>query len=104
MQTSRKSVVITSNYSPTISTLYDIGKIFVNTDSNITIKLPTADDDLDVYIKNLGNGVTTVNRTLGTPVTTRDNRKFDGYDSVLIYKNQTYLISYVKDLDSYQVL
>lgn len=102
MQSIRKSKVITADYTVE---LYEYGKIFVNTDNDVTITIPTPDDDFDVYIKNIGNGTTTVNKVNGVPTATRANRKFDtDFTGIYIYKNETYLISYVKDLDSYQVL
>jgi hypothetical protein len=101
MNTIRKSKVITGDYT---LELYDYGKIFVNTDNDVTITLPTPDNDLDVYVKNLGTGTTTVNKVNGAPTATRANRKIDGDNSVTISENVCLLISYVKDLDKFLVI
>ena len=101
MQTSRKSKVITSSYT---LELYDIGKIFVNTNNDVTITIPTPDDDLDIYIKNMGVGVTTVSRTNGIPLATRSTRLIDGSSSVIVPTDVCLLISYVKDLDRFLIL
>ena len=101
MQTIRKSKVITSDYTVL---LYDVGKLFVNTDNNVTITIPTPADDYDIYIKNLGSGTVTVNKTNGIPVTTRANRLFDDNTGIEINPFDCYLISYVKELDVYFIL
>lgn len=101
MQSIRKSKVITTDYT---LELYDYGKIFVNTDNNVTITIPTPDDDLDVYVKNLGSGIVTVNKINGTPIATRTTRLFDESTGIEINSLDCYLISYVKDLDAYFIL
>lgn len=101
MQTTRKSKVITSDYT---LELYNYGKLFVNTNSDVTITLPTPDDDLDIYIKNLGTGTTTVNKTNGVPTATRATRLIDGSASVTIPTDVCLLISYVKDLDRFLII
>ena len=101
MQTARKSKVITTDYT---LELYDIAKIFVNTNNNVTITLPTPANDLDVYIKNMGTGVTTVQKTNGIPLSSRSNRLIDGSGSVTLSKDICLLISYVNDLDKFMIL
>ena len=101
MQTTRKSKVITSSYT---LELYDYGKLFVNTNSDVTVTLPTPDDDLDIYIKNLGTGTVTVEKTNGIPTATRSNRKIDGANYVEVYQNDCYLLSYVKELDAFYII
>lgn len=101
MQTSRKSKVITASYT---LELYDIGKVFVNTNNDVTITIPTPDDDMDIYIKNMGTGITTVNKTNGIPLATRPTRLIDGVSSVTVPTNVCLLISYVKDLDRFLIL
>ena len=102
MNTIRKSKVITADYTVE---LYDYGKIFVNTNDNVTITIPTPDEDLDLYVKNKGTGITTVVKQNGVPTATRANRKFDtDFESIYVAKNQCYLISYVKDLDRFEIL
>jgi len=101
MQTTRKSKVITANYT---LELYDIAKIFVNTNDNITITLPTPDGDLDVYVKNMGTGTTTIVKTNGIPLATRSTRLIDGDANVTIPPNVCLLLSYVNDLDRFLIL
>ena len=101
MQSIRKSKVITSDYT---LELYEYGKIFVNTNNDVTITLPTPDDDLDCYVKNLGTGTTTVNKTNGVPIATKATRLIDGESSVTISKDSCLLISYVKDLDKFLII
>ena len=101
MQTIRKSKVITSDYTVV---LYDVGKLFVNTDNNVTITIPTPADDYDVYIKNLGSGTVTVNKTNGIPIATRSTRLIDGESSVTISKDVCLLITFVKELDRFLIL
>ena len=101
MQTTRKSKVITADYT---LELYDYGKIFVNTNSNVTVTLTTPSDDLDVYIKNMGTGVTTIAKTNSIPTATRATRLIDGSSSVTVSQNVCLLISYVKDLDRFMII
>jgi hypothetical protein len=100
MQTIRKSKVITNDY--TVSE--DDGKIFVNTNNDITVTFPTLTYDNDVYVKNLGTGTTTIAKTNGIPVVTRSGRKIDGENTVTLSENTCLLLSYVKDLDKYFII
>lgn len=101
MQSIRKSKVITADYT---LELYDYGKIFVNTDNDVTITIPTPDEDFDCYVKNLGTGTTTINKTNGTPLATRSTRLIDGETNVTLSQNVCLLISYVKDLDRFLII
>ena len=101
MQVIRKTKVITEDYT---LELYDYGKIFVNTDNDVTVTLPTPDEDLDVYIKNLGAGTVTVNKTNGVPTATRANRKIDSQNNVSITQNTSLLITYIKELDRFEII
>ena len=101
MQVIRKSKVITSDYT---LELYDVGKILVNTNNNVTVTLLTPLDDVDCYIKNLGTGIVTVNRTNGIPIATRATRLIDGESSVTISKDVCLLITFVKELDRFLIL
>lgn len=101
MQTIRKSKVITSDYTVE---LYDYGKIFVETDNNVTITIPTPDSDFDIFIKNNGTGSVTVQRVLGVPTATRSNRDFDGAGTLVMEDYTSYLISYVKEVDTFRVM
>lgn len=101
MNTVRKNKVIYDDYT---LELYDYGKIIVETDDNVTITLPTPDDDLDLFVKNNGNGLVTIVHELGSPVASRSTRSIDGNNFVVLQDKTSYLISYVKEIDTWKLM